>query len=142
MKSIYVNNGAFLFKNREDLTKAVNLIFSHFKRLGLIMYTSNYGSYKDSKIEVVYFEAPNKKQSKVNASPATVNRGYTFFSKTFTHITSKLSHYLNNGPDIEARQIQATRAVGVMTKNIFHNPHLTLHIKWMLYLEIPVNLLL
>ncbi len=35
---LYVDDGAMLFENREDLKKGTNLIMSHFARFGLEMH--------------------------------------------------------------------------------------------------------
>eukprot|EP00957_Ditylum_brightwellii_P095294 7258268-Ditylum_brightwellii.AAC.1 len=55
-KSLYVDDGAFLFENQEDLTCGANLIFSHFKPLDLSMHIGRNGG--PSKTEAIIFAAP------------------------------------------------------------------------------------
>ena len=141
-KSLYVDDGAFLFENRRDLEKGANATYLHFKRLGLTMHTGSDGSFKDSKTEAVYFEAPGEDHSEANTSPVPVQNGYITYTDTFTYLGSKVTHNLDDRIDVEARKKQATKALGAMMKNVFNNPHLEVKNKRMLYLAILVNLLL
>eukprot|EP00957_Ditylum_brightwellii_P016302 1226068-Ditylum_brightwellii.AAC.1 len=55
-KSLYVDDGAFLFNSRADLEQGANLIFPHFKRFGLLMHIG--GNDKPPKTEAVIFAQP------------------------------------------------------------------------------------
>ena len=35
---LYVDNGAFIFEDRDQLTRGINLIYQHFTRFGLKMH--------------------------------------------------------------------------------------------------------
>uniref|UniRef100_A0A7S2I8R2 Endonuclease-reverse transcriptase n=2 Tax=Helicotheca tamesis TaxID=374047 RepID=A0A7S2I8R2_9STRA len=55
---------------------------------------------------------------------------------------SILSWDLNDRPDLENRALQAKKALQAMMPNVFRNPHVSTHVKRMLYMAIPMNLLL
>ena len=52
-KILYVDDGAFPFEDRDQLTKGVQLIYEHFKRFGLEMHIGK--GAKSSKTECVFF---------------------------------------------------------------------------------------
>ncbi len=56
LQCLYVDNGAFPFGSREDLTRGMNLIFHHFARFGLEMHIGRGTS--RSKTECVFFPHP------------------------------------------------------------------------------------
>ena len=106
------------------------------------MHTGSDSSFKDSKTEAVYFKASGEDYSKADISPVPVQDGYITYTDTFTYLGSKVTHNLDDRVNIEARKKQATKALGVMMKHVFHNPHLEVKTKRMMDLAIPVNLLL
>ena len=54
---LYVDDGAFPFENREQMTKGVHLISDHFKRFGPEMHIGR--GKKMSKTECVFFPPPD-----------------------------------------------------------------------------------
>jgi hypothetical protein len=71
---VYVDDGAMLFKNREDLKKGRNLIMSHFTRFSLEMQIGC--NEKQSKTECVYFPAFEHKYENTDISNFAVADGY------------------------------------------------------------------
>jgi hypothetical protein len=53
---LYVDNGAFILSSRENMTKGLALIYSHFAHFGLEMHIGRAGS--PSKTECVFFPPP------------------------------------------------------------------------------------
>mgnify|MGYP003333642019 FL=1 len=141
-KSLYVDDGAFLFTSRQELEKGGNIIYKHFLKFGLTMHIGKDGSYKDSKTEAVHFASPTEPQHNINTSPVKIDNGYITYTSNFTYLGSILSSDLDDSTDINNRIKQATRAFGAMSNGIFKNPFLSTHSKKLLYLAIPINLLL
>ena len=50
---LYIDNGAFTFEDRDQLTRGLNLIYQHFTRFGLEMHVGK--GEKASKTECVFF---------------------------------------------------------------------------------------
>ena len=53
---LYVDDGAFTFEDRDQLTRGLNLIYQHFTRFGLEMHIGK--GKKASKTECVFFPPP------------------------------------------------------------------------------------
>ena len=53
---LYVDDGAFPFKDHEQLTRGLSLIYSHFTCFGLEMHVGR--GEKDSKTECIFFPPP------------------------------------------------------------------------------------
>ena len=53
---LYVDDGAFPFEDRDQLTRGLSFIYSHFTRFGLEMHVGR--GKKDSKTECVFFPLP------------------------------------------------------------------------------------
>ncbi len=56
LQCLYVNDGAFIFKSREDMTRGLALLYRHFGRLGLEMHIGRRTT--ASKTECVFFPPP------------------------------------------------------------------------------------
>ena len=63
---LYVDNRAFTFEDRDQLTRGLNLIYQHFTRFGLEMYIRKVK--KASKTECVFFPPPGFLRRKLNLS--------------------------------------------------------------------------
>lgn len=98
-KSIYVDDGAFLFKSQEDLEKGANLIFSHFKQFGLTMHIGV--NDKPLKTEAVVFAAPGKSFTDYDTSRVPVTHGYITYMQKSKYLGSILNWDLNDCPDID-----------------------------------------
>ena len=53
---LYIDDGAFMFEDRKQLTLGAQLIFDHFKRFGMEMHIGRGG--KASEIECLFFSLP------------------------------------------------------------------------------------
>ena len=138
-----MDDGAFLFLSREELQRGAKLIFSHFRRFGLKMHIGTDGSFSDSKTEAVVFPAPGQILSSFDTSPVYINdTGYVTYTDKFKYLGSYITHDLSDTFDVKNRVTQATKAMGAMMPNIFRSPHLSLYVKKLLYMAIPMNLLL
>jgi len=67
--------------------------------------------------------------------------GYVSFTRTFCYLGSLINYSLHDDDDITARIASATAAMGAL-KDIWRNPHLDIHNKYLLFRAIPMNLLL
>eukprot|EP00957_Ditylum_brightwellii_P170180 12954799-Ditylum_brightwellii.AAC.1 len=74
-KSLYVDDGAFLFESRQQLQRGATLIFMHFQYFGLQMHVGSDGTFQDSKTEAVVFPPPGMSSSMINTSPEPVLDG-------------------------------------------------------------------
>ena len=63
---LYVDDGAFNFEDRDQLTIDLNLIYQHFTRFGLKMHVEK--GKKASKTECVFFPPPGFLRRKLNLS--------------------------------------------------------------------------
>lgn len=57
IQCLYVDDGAFIFSSRSEMSKGLELVYRHFARFGLEMHIGRDGV--DSKTECVFFPAPN-----------------------------------------------------------------------------------
>jgi len=57
IQCLYVDDGAFIFSSRSEMSKGLELVYQHFARFGLEMHIGRDGV--DSKTECVFFPAPN-----------------------------------------------------------------------------------
>eukprot|EP00957_Ditylum_brightwellii_P211163 15365833-Ditylum_brightwellii.AAC.1 len=75
-------------------------------------------------------------------SAVPVANGYITYTHKFKYLGSILSWNLNDQTDIENHALQACKTLQAMMSNVFRNPDISLHVKHMLYMAIPMNLLL
>jgi hypothetical protein len=139
-KSLYADDGAFLFETRSDLEKGTKLIYEHFRKFGLQMHIGENG--KESKTEAVVFKAAGTNYEDYDTSAVEVGTGYITYTKTFKYLGSIISHDLSDTPDIENCITQARKALNTLMPHVFRNSHLSLRVKKLLYLAIPINLVL
>ena len=71
----------------------------------------------------------------------TVADGFVSFTRTFCYLDSLINYSLRDDDDITARTASATAAMGAL-KEIWRNPHLDIYNKYLLFRDIPMNLLL
>eukprot|EP00978_Attheya_sp_CCMP212_P036046 scaffold160870_cov73-Attheya_sp.AAC.2 len=137
---LYVDDGAMLFNNREDLIQGTNLLLSHFTCFGLQMHIVE--GDKKSKTECMYFPAFNNKYSLANMTQFDIGEGFVHFTKQFRYLGSTITSLLNDSIDIDARIAQASsKAMGALRK-YFRCKQVSLTAKRLIYLAIPINLVL
>jgi hypothetical protein len=56
--SLYVGDGSFIFKSKEDMRKGVSILYHHMKIFGLLMHIGKDGG--KSKTEVLYTPPRNR----------------------------------------------------------------------------------
>ncbi len=69
LQCLYVGDGTFIFASRADLTKGLDLIYTHFGKFGLEMHIGRGNS--PSKMECVFFPSPGFFDSCLPSLPAT-----------------------------------------------------------------------
>ena len=57
IQTLYLDDGAFIFGTREDMTEGLQLVYDHFARFGLDMHIGR--GETQSKTECVFFPPPN-----------------------------------------------------------------------------------
>jgi hypothetical protein len=67
--------------------------------------------------------------------------GFVSFTRTFRYLGSLISYSLRDDDDVTARIAAANAAMGAL-KEVWHNPHLDVYNKYLLFRAIPMNLLL
>eukprot|EP00957_Ditylum_brightwellii_P131252 10010662-Ditylum_brightwellii.AAC.1 len=107
------------------------------------MHIRTDGSFSDSKTEAVFFSSASHPIESHDSSPVYVTDvGYVTYCDEFKYLGSYITQDLRNTYDVKNRILQATKALGAMMPNVFRNPHLSLYVKKLLYMAIPMNLLL
>jgi hypothetical protein len=71
LQCLYLNDGAFIFASRADMTRGLALVYCHFGRLGLEMHIGQREI--PSKTECVFFPPPSFFDSHMPALPAQKN---------------------------------------------------------------------
>eukprot|EP00957_Ditylum_brightwellii_P113043 8619835-Ditylum_brightwellii.AAC.3 len=93
------------------------------------------------KTESVFFAIPaGKTYKEYDTSTVTVANGYITYSKKY--LSSMLSWDLNDCPDLENSALQARKSLQAMMHKMFCNPTISLKVKRMFYMSIPMNILL
>ena len=95
-----------------------------------------------SKTEAVIFAAPGKTYEEYDTTPVNVDEGYITYTTQFKYLGSIFSWNLDDRPDLENRALQARKAFQAMLPKVFRNSSISLKVKRMLYMAIPLNLLL
>eukprot|EP00957_Ditylum_brightwellii_P124536 9491273-Ditylum_brightwellii.AAC.2 len=83
-----------------------------------------------------------KHYNNYDTSPVTVANCYITYTKTFKYLGFVLSWDLDDCPDLKNRALQACKSLQAMIPKVFCNPTISLKVKRMLYMAIPMNLLL
>ena len=73
--------------------------------------------------------------------PFAVANGLVSFTQTFRYLGLLISYNLHDYDDITARIASANASMGAL-KHVWHNPHLNVYNKYLLFRAIPMNLLL
>ena len=87
---LYVDDGAFTFENRDQLTRGLNLIYQHFAKFGLEMHIGK--GKKASKTECVFFHPPGSLRWKCNL----LNKNNKRKRKMLVRETNQESHETRN----------------------------------------------
>ena len=90
---MYVDNGAFTFEDRDQLTRGANLIYQDFVKFGLEMHRGK--GKKASKTECVFFPPPEFIRRKCNL----LNKNNKRKRKMVVRDTKKESHETRNNTE-------------------------------------------
>ena len=153
-RSLYADDGAFMFSSRDDMINGMSLLHLHFQRCGLLMHVgtratpSSKGS--KSKTEAMYF--PSKQLKDIPADELAANKadfdltceggGCISFTDEFRYLGSLISCDLTDNSDIQQRIGLASKAFGSLRKEIFCNQSLKEVTRVRLFTAIVINLLL
>ena len=137
---LYVDDGAFAFEDREQLTIGAQEIFDNFARFGLIMHIGR--GAKQSKTEAVYFprrmgeEVPEELTRQV-----AVADGQITYCVKFKYLGSIIEPDLKDMIEVRTRIRKAQGQIGGLM-NLFSNKHVPKDFKVLLYQAIPLNTVL
>ena len=140
--TLFVDDGAFLFDNRQDISDGIPFIVDHFRRFGLLVHigtTDANGKMIKSKTEAMYFPAhtPDDLETLV---PATIHFGsgnHVHYTDKFKYLGSRLTPLLDDDLDITLRIQQATAQVSALMN--FWRSSADIRTKRMIFQAIPVN---
>eukprot|EP00978_Attheya_sp_CCMP212_P039433 scaffold204944_cov26-Attheya_sp.AAC.1 len=96
---------------------------------------------KSSNTECMYFLAFEGKYQEANTENINVGDGYVSFTKIFKYLGLLITCKLNDAMYMDARISQANKAMGAL-RDYFKCKQVSLKVKWMIYLAIPINLVL
>ena len=98
---------ALLFNSREDLIRGSNQIFSHLRKIGLLMHVGRGGT--ASKAEAIYFPSPRQSYTDGNTSNFPVDDTSSIsFTESFRYLGSIIHYSLTSDADVDYR-ISLTR---------------------------------
>jgi hypothetical protein len=129
-QSLFVDDGVFLFNNRQDLEWGTQALYNTFDRFGLDMHIGRNG--KESKTEIVYFPPTLSNYLPVDKSPVPVADGAVTFTEKFKYLGTWITHDLKDDKEVSVR---IARATGVLTsmREILHCPWVDLEVKKSIY---------
>ena len=129
--SLYADDAALMFSNRQDLVKATNIIYSLLKRFGLMMHVGS--GDKASKTEAMFIPGYGRQHSDGDTSRYTVNgTGFIDFTTIFPYLGSKITSDCKDDADIDNRIIQASKMFGSL-RNVLCSKRTSIITKKTLY---------
>eukprot|EP00957_Ditylum_brightwellii_P145346 11069229-Ditylum_brightwellii.AAC.1 len=87
------------------------------------------------------FLPPGMDLSMFDTSPVPVLDSYVTYIDKFKYLGSYVTSDLSDIYDVKNRVIQANKAMASMMRHVFWNKSLSKHVKKLLYMAIPINLL-
>jgi hypothetical protein len=139
---LYVDDGVFLFTNKNDLIRGAGLIHDLFASLGLKMHIGRNGG--PSKTEVMYFPRslePTEYNTINMDENLCVKDGYVTLTRHFKYLGAWVSDTLKDDYELTIRIKKAQAQMGSL-RSFFRCPHIALTTKCKVYLAIPVNTML
>ena len=135
---LFIDDGAFIFNNKEQLIKGSELIYDHFKKFGLKMHIGENNII--SKSEVMYFP-PDLQTNTDQEMTIPIKCGSLKVSKNFTYLGVNINNELKDNTEIKIRTQKATAQMGAL-KDFFRNKHISKKTKYKIYMAIPLSTLL
>ena len=170
-RSLYADDGAFIYASRDEMVRGTSLLHMHFKRFGMLMHTGTRDTAtrkgSKSKTEAMYF--PSNSTIKEHSEHMTLHKEsndarsleeftadnwadfdllgvegeYISFTNQFCYLGTIISSDLSDDADISRRIQQASKAFGSLRDGVFCNrKHLNSKIRRRLFSAIVINLLL
>jgi len=136
----YVDDGAFLFRSRDDLEKGANVLYAHFARFGLIMHI---GSDTDkSKSEAMFFPPDlSPAHDLLVGTTFPIHHGHIHYTDSFRYLGSIITPSLRDDVEVTTRIAKATAQLGAM-KDVFRHRSIDLPTKQRLYMSIQIGTVL
>ena len=153
-RSLYADDGAFMFTSREDMINGTSLLHTHLQRFGMLMHVGSRATETSegskSKTEAVFFPSRTTSTSieEIQSNSADFDLvcdsgGFITFTNEFYYLGTIISSDLRYHPDIDRRINQASKAFGSLRSSVFCNEkQLSPIIRRRLFMAIVVNLLL
>ena len=167
-RSLYADDGAFIYASRDEMIRGTSLLHTHFKRFGMLMHTGTIETAtckgSKSKTEAMYFPSvstirDHMRICKESDDPCSLEQftadkwadfsllgvegEYISFTNQFCYLGTIISSDLSDDADISRRIQQASKAFGSLSAGVFCNrKHLNPSIRRRLFSAIVVNLLL
>ena len=165
-RSLYADDGAFIYASREDMIQGTSLLHAHFKRFGMLMHTGTRATAtrngSKSKTEAMFFPSDSTlrehaqlddndsrsleeytKDSWADFDLLGVDGEYISFTNKFCYLGTIISSNLSDDADISRRIQQASKAFGSLSAGVFCNrKYLSPKIRRRLFMAIVINLLL
>jgi hypothetical protein len=141
-----VDDSVFLYKNKENLTKAASIILDQFKKFGLTVHV---GDQKNkSKTEAMFFPTSVKdanKQRKERTAPSNINlpnEKCIHFTEHFKYLGSLSSLNLNKDAEIASPVNNKSKSLMGILLHFFSCHDVDLRTKYNIYVACPLNSLL
>ena len=151
-KSLYVDDMAVIFTNRQDVDKGMKLSVKHFRRFGLSIHTGTLDAegnlVKKSKTEILYI--PPKHQRKMEYTSfveqtvdVMIGGGrFMSFCDKFKYLGSWITYDLSDDFDVDCRINAGMTQFYAWRQGIFQNRDMPLEIRVKFYKAVVVNTLL
>mmetsp|Transcript_43406 Transcript_43406/g.84765 ORF Transcript_43406/g.84765 Transcript_43406/m.84765 type:complete len:239 (-) Transcript_43406:2917-3633(-) len=141
-RSLYADDGAFLFASRRDIEQAAPVIFRVLKAFSLTMHVGRNG--KPAKSEAVFFPsaAATKLLNPADIAQLDVDGGTISFSNAFKYLGSIIAGDLSDDAECDARISAASKAFGSLRPQFFTEKGVETRAKKAAYEAIVLNLLL
>lgn len=151
-RSLYVDDMAVIFTNRQDVDKGMKLSVKHFRRFGLSIHTGTLDEegnlVKKSKTEILYI--PPKHQRKMDYSSfveqtvdVMIDSGrFMSFCDKFKHLGNWITCNLSDDFDVDCRINAAMTQFYAWRQGMFQNRDMPLEIRVKVYTAVVVNTLL
>ena len=150
-KSLYADDGAFIFLSKEDLIEGTKFIRDSFSSFGLKVHlgtraTGQGNKDEKSKTEAMYFPRHSKRkdttpQELLTGSFDVGDGRFVSFSCKFKYLGSFITPDLDDTFDVESRITSATGAFKKL-HSILSDKTIDLSTRRALYLAMPINILL
>jgi Reverse transcriptase (RNA-dependent DNA polymerase) len=139
---LFVDDGAFLFNSKEELSKGAEILRNHFYKFGLKMHIGKPN--EPSKTEVMFF--PPNLQNDIDTNSILSNifpvtNGHIQMTNSFTYLGVNISPDLKDDNEIKKRIQKATSQLGAL-KSFFREKAIPVTTKYKVYMAIPICTLL